>query len=105
MISRLWHGWTTPENADRYEALIRSTIFPGILARRIAGLERIELLRRPLVEEVEFVTTMRFASWEAVRAFAGPDWEVSVVPPDARAALARFDDKAQHYEVRVEGQG
>jgi antibiotic biosynthesis monooxygenase (ABM) superfamily enzyme len=103
MISRLWHGWTSPENADSYEALIRSNIFPGILGRRIAGLERIELLRRPLGAEVEFVTIMRFASWDAVRAFAGPDWEVSVVPPAARAVLARFDDKAQHYEVRAEG--
>ncbi len=103
MISRLWHGWTSPENADSYEALIRSNTFPGILGRRIAGLERIELLRRPLGAEVEFVTIMRFASWDAVRAFAGPDWEVSVVPPAARAVLARFDDKAQHYEVRAEG--
>jgi antibiotic biosynthesis monooxygenase (ABM) superfamily enzyme len=103
MISRLWHGWTTPENADSYEALIRSSIFPGIMGREIAGLQRIELLRRPLGAEVEFVTIMRFASWDAVKAFAGPDWEVSVVPQAARAVLARFDDKAQHYEMRVEG--
>ena len=103
MISRLWHGWTTPENADSYEELIRSTIFPGILGRNIDGLERIELLRRPLGEEVEFVTAMRFASWDGVKAFAGPDWEVSVVPPAARAVLSRFDEKAQHYKVRAEG--
>ncbi len=89
MISRLWHGWTTPENADSYEALIRSTIFPGTLGRGIAGLERIELHRRPLGAEVGFVTVMRFASWDAVEAFAGPEWDVSVVPPAARAVLAR----------------
>ncbi len=103
MISRLWHGWTTPENADSYEALIRSTIFPGILGRGIEGLGRIELLRRPLGDEVEFVTTMRFASRDAVKAFAGPDWEVSVVSPAARAVLSRFDERARHYEVRAEG--
>ena len=44
---------------------------------------------------------MRFASWDAVKAFAGPDWEVSVVPPAARAALTCFDGKARHHEVRV----
>lgn len=104
MITRLWHGWTTLENADGYEALIRSAIFPGIMGRGVAGLERIELLRRPFRGEVEFVTIMRFASWDAVKAFAGPDWEASVVPPAAKALLARFDDKAQHYEVRAEGQ-
>ena len=46
---------------------------------------------------------MRFAFWDAAKAFAGPDWEVSVMPPVARAVLARLDAKAQHYEVRVEG--
>ena len=103
MISRLWHGWTTPENADGYEAPIRSSVFPGILGRGTAGLERIELLRRPLGAEVEFVTAVRFASWDAVEAFAGPDRDVSAVPPEARAALARFDGRARHHEVRAEG--
>jgi hypothetical protein len=101
MILRLWRGWTTPENADRYEALIASAIFPGILARTIAGLEGLELFRRRNEAEIEFMTLMRFASWDAVKAFAGPDWEVSVVPPAARAVLARFDEKATHYEQRV----
>jgi len=101
MILRLWRGWTTPDNAGRYEELIASTIFPGILKRTIAGLEGLELFRRPIDGEVEFMTLMRFASWEAVKAFAGPDWEVSVVLPAARAVLARFDEKAAHYEVRL----
>jgi hypothetical protein len=101
MILRIWRGWTIAENADRYEELIRATIFPGIQARTIAGLEGLELFRRPLEAEVEFVTLMRFASWDAVKAFAGPNWETSVVPAAARAVLARFDEKAAHYERRV----
>jgi hypothetical protein len=101
MISRIWQGWTTPANADRYEALIRDTIFPAILARGIAGLDRLELLRRPTGEEVEFVTVMWFASMAAVRDFAGEHWEVAVVPPAARAVLSRFDATSRHYEVRV----
>jgi hypothetical protein len=101
MILRVWRGWSVAENADRHEELIRTTIFPGILARTIAGLEGLELFRRPLEGEVEFMTLMRFASWDAVKAFAGPNWETSVVPPAARALLARFDEKAAHYERRV----
>jgi hypothetical protein len=101
MILRLWRGWTTTENADRYEDLIRSTIFPGILARSLSGLEGLELFRRSVEAEVEFMTLMRFTSWDAVKAFAGPNWEVSVVPPAARAVLSRFDEKATHYERRV----
>jgi hypothetical protein len=100
MISRIWHGWTAPENADRYETLLKSEIFPGILARNIAGFRRIDLLRRALEGEVEFITVMLFDSWEAVKEFAGDHMDHAVVPPKARAVLARFDDRSQHYEVR-----
>jgi heme-degrading monooxygenase HmoA len=102
MISRLWHGWTTPANADAYEALLREEIFPGINGRRIAGYRGIQLFRRDIGDEVEFITVMWFDSLDAIRAFAGDDYEVAVVPPRARALLARFDARSQHYEVRAE---
>jgi antibiotic biosynthesis monooxygenase (ABM) superfamily enzyme len=100
MIARLWHGWTTPDNADAYEGLLKTQIFPGILARKIAGFRKIELLRRSAGVEVEFITLMWFDSMEAVRAFAGADYETAVVPAAARAVLSRFDARSQHYEVR-----
>jgi hypothetical protein len=59
-----------------------------------------ELLRRPLGDLIEFVTVMRFDSLDAVRVSAGPDYEVPVVPPKARALLERFDQRSAHYEVR-----
>jgi len=105
MILRLWRGWTTPENANRYQELIATAIFPGILAKSISGLEGLELFRRPIEAEVEFMTLMRFASWDSVKAFAGPNWEASVVPPAARAVLSRFDGQAMHYEQRVGQEG
>jgi heme-degrading monooxygenase HmoA len=102
MISRIWHGWTTPENADVYEDLLKSEIFVGIGERQIEGYRGIHLLRRDAGDEVEFVTIMWFDSLNAVRAFAGEDYEVAVVPPKARAVLARFDARSQHYEVKAE---
>ena len=72
MISRLWHGWTSPDNADAYEKLIRQTIFPGIAGRQIEGFHRIELLRRPPRDEIEFITIMWFNYWEAVRRIRRP---------------------------------
>lgn len=102
MISRIWHGWTTPANADVYEALLKEEIFVGIANRQIAGYRGIHLLRRALGDEVEFVTIMWFDTLDAVRAFAGEDHEVAVVPPKARAVLSRFDARSQHYEIRVE---
>jgi hypothetical protein len=101
MIARIWHGWTTTANADAYENLLRKEIFPGIVAKGVAGYRGIQLLRRPLSpEEVEFITIMEFDSWEAVREFAGEDYDRAYVPPKARQVLARFDDRSQHYEVR-----
>jgi heme-degrading monooxygenase HmoA len=103
MISRIWHGWTSPENADAYESLLREEIFVGIKDRRIPGFKGIQLLRRNLEGEVEFVTVMRFESIDAVREFAGEDYEACVVPPSARALLSRFDLRSRHYEIRIEG--
>ena len=100
MISRIWRGWTPPQNADAYENLLRNEIFPGILARKISGFRRVKLYRAPVGDEVEFVTVMWFDSMEAVKAFAGADHETAVVPPKARAVLKRFDARSQHYEVR-----
>ena len=100
MIARLWYGWTAPQNADAYEALLKAEIFPGILARKIAGFQRIELLRAAIGGEVEFVTVMWFDSMAAIKAFAGADYETAVVPPKARAQLKRFDARSKHYEVK-----
>ena len=102
MILRIWHGWTDPANADAYEALLKEEIFVGIGDRQIRGYDGIRLLRRKLGSEVEFVTIMTFQDLDAVREFAGEDYEVAVVPPKARALLARFDQRSQHYEVRVD---
>jgi antibiotic biosynthesis monooxygenase (ABM) superfamily enzyme len=100
MISRVWHGYTSPENADAYESLLKEEIFVGIRGRHIPGFREIQLFRRDLGAEVEFVTVMWFDSLDAVRIFAGPDYEAAVVPPKARAILARFDTRSVHYEVR-----
>ena len=100
MISRIWHGWTTPGNADKYEMLLKDEIFVGIKNRHIRGFKSIQLLRRNVGNEVEFVTIMLFDSLEAVREFAGKDYEACVVPESARAVLSRFDSRSQHYEVR-----
>ncbi len=103
MISRIWHGWTTPGNADVYERLLEEEIFVGIQDRHIRGLKTIQLLRRDGGEEVEFVTIMLFDSLEAVREFAGKDYEAAVVPEKARAVLSHFDKRSQHYEIRSTG--
>jgi heme-degrading monooxygenase HmoA len=102
MISRIWHGYTTPANADAYENLLKEEIFVGIGERKIRGYKGIHLLRRPVGSEVEFITIMWFESLDAVRDFAGEDYEAAVVPPKAQKILSHFDSRSQHYSVEVE---
>jgi heme-degrading monooxygenase HmoA len=99
MISRVWRGWTTPGNADAYEALLRTEILSGIANRSIPGYRGIHLLRRDQEDGVEFVTIMWFDTLDSVRAFAGEEYEVAVVPPKARQLLSRFDARSAHYQV------
>jgi heme-degrading monooxygenase HmoA len=102
MISRIWHGYTTKSNSDVYENLLKSEIFVGIKNREIKGYKGIQLLRRELADETEFITIMWFDSIESVVAFAGNDYEKAVVPESARKVLSRFDQVSQHYTIKVD---
>jgi antibiotic biosynthesis monooxygenase (ABM) superfamily enzyme len=99
MICRIWRGWTTRENAQAYQDLLCGTVIPGIEARGIAGFRHIDMMRRDLGDEVEFVTLMWFDDLDSIVAFAGADPEVAHVPAAARAVLSRFDERAAHCEV------
>jgi antibiotic biosynthesis monooxygenase (ABM) superfamily enzyme len=99
MICRLWRGWTTPENADAYQRIVRMEVIPGIEMRKIPGFRHIDLMKRDLGDEIEFQTLMWFDSLNAIKAFMGEDFEASHVPLEARAVLKRFDERSAHYEV------
>lgn len=101
MISRIWHGYTSPENAVTYENLLKEEIFTGIKNRNIKGFHGIQLLSRETENEIEFITIMWFDSWESVKEFAGQAYENAVVPEKAQKVLSRFDRTSQHYEVKV----
>jgi hypothetical protein len=99
MICRVWRGWTSLDNADAYEAIVRGQVIPGIEEMQVSGFLHIDLLRRELGDEVEFVTLMWFADVDAIKRFGGDDYTRSHVPPAARAVLARFDERVAHYAV------
>jgi len=100
MIARIWHGYTTRENASVYEIMLKEEILTGIKKRNIKGFIDIQLLIRKLGSEVEFVTVMRFDSLNAVKEFAGDDYEKAVIYPDAKPLLLRYDERSQHYEIK-----
>ena len=97
MIARIWHGYTSPENADAYEAMLKPEPLPGL--SKVKGYRGSYVLRRNCGSEVEFITFLLWDSLDAIRAVAGPDYEAAVVPEPRRKVLSRYDAKALHYEV------
>jgi antibiotic biosynthesis monooxygenase (ABM) superfamily enzyme len=99
MVCRIWLGWTTVDNASRYETVVGGDVIPAIEARHIPGFLSIDLIRREVPEGFEFVTIMWFADIGSVKTFIGQDYEIAHVPAAARAVLSHFDARSAHYEV------
>ena len=102
MIARIWHGYTTKTNADKYENLLKEEVFVGIEQKNVKGYKGIRLLRRDLEDETEFTTIMQFESIEDVKQFAGENYETAYVPAKARLILKRFDPESVHCEIIYE---
>lgn len=96
MIVRIWHGYTTKENAPAYEQLVKSKIFREIETKTGEGFEGVQLLKRELNKEVEFTTLIWFKDLETVKKLLGEDYETAYVPEEARTLLSRFDEKVSH---------
>ena len=98
-IKRIWHGWTTHENADRYQELLHKVVFPGIESKNISGYRSIELLRKDQEDEVEFITIMTFDALQNVIDFRGEAYEKCYVPDEAKKVLKRWNDIADHFQI------
>jgi heme-degrading monooxygenase HmoA len=99
VIARIWRGWARTDRADLYETHYHDEVLPTL--RRVPGFRDARLLRRPAGAETEFVSLVLFDDLDAVRTFAGADYETAVVADKARRALVRFDDNVTHYDVVV----
>jgi heme-degrading monooxygenase HmoA len=99
MIARVWHGWASPATADAYQKHFQTEVLRHL--DRVDGFRGAQLWRREHEGQVEFVAVTTFDSLDAVRGFAGSDYERAVVEPEARRILSRFDERCEHYQVAV----
>ena len=103
MIQRIWHGYTTRENAEAYETLLKEEIMPGIASRNIPGYLGMQILRRiseENLEEVEFITIMNFSKLEDIKGFMGENYAVANLPEKAVKLMKRYDTRSQHYDIQ-----
>ena len=101
-IIRTWKGWTTPQNAAVYEDMLVNEVFPAVKKKGVDGLEKVSISIQKNPNEVEFFLTLQFDSLNAVKKFAGEDYKIAYIPENARKVLSRFEETAQHYELRDE---
>jgi antibiotic biosynthesis monooxygenase (ABM) superfamily enzyme len=100
MIARIWHGWTSRENAEKYEKLLREEVLLEIARRSIPGYKGAEIfIREADNDEMEFITLLRFDTLDAVKIFAGKDYEQPVIPPECRRLLKRHSEQSRHYRI------
>jgi heme-degrading monooxygenase HmoA len=97
VIARIWRGAVRGEDGDAYADYIRATGLAGYA--ETPGNQGAWMLRRDLGDRTEFVTFTLWESVDAVKAFAGDDYETAVYYPEDDRYLVERDEKCAHYEV------
>ena len=97
MIARIWKGAVVRTDADAYAAYMDQTGIAGYTAT--AGNLGAWMLRRDRGERTEFVMFTLWESYDAIKAFAGEDYETAVFYPEDDRYLVERDLTSAHYEV------
>lgn len=100
MIARIWRGWAPQTSADDYQLHYESEESRRL--RGVQGFRGARLLRHDDGQEVMFTSITFFTDLDAVRGFAGEDYEQAVVEETARQALSRWDEQVSHHDVAVD---
>jgi hypothetical protein len=98
-ITRIWRGWTSKENADKFQKTLTDEAIPSIESNKPKGCLGIQVLRRETNNEVEFTTIMLFNSLSAIKEFAGEDYEAAHIDPKVKPLLIRYDHRVAHHET------
>ena len=97
MIARKWIGETLESDADAYGTYLEETGINEI--RTTKGNRDVWLLRRVHDGRAEFIVLSLWDSFEAIKAFAGPDYEKARYYSEDQRFLLRLDPHVTHYEV------
>src|SRR5687767_8514395 len=97
MISRHWIGVVKKDKVTDYLAHLDKTVFPNLA--KINGLKNSYYLKRDVREGVEFLIVTEWENVEAIKIFAGKDYEKAVVDPYAQTLMVTYDKKVRHYSI------
>src|SRR5919202_503895 len=97
MIARIWRGAVRKDDGDAYARYLHETGVAGYSGT--PGNRGVWMLRRDLGESTEFVMFTLWESLDAVKRFAGDDYEAAVFYPEDDRFLVERDLRSAHFEV------
>ena len=97
MIARIWKGAVRRADGDAYAKYVRETGVAAYL--KTPGNRGAWMLRRNVDDRTEFVMFTLWDSIDAVKEFAGEDYETAVFYPEDERFLVDRELKATHYDV------
>ena len=97
LIARIWHGVTAAARADEYADYLERTGARD--CRATLGNRGVYVLRRIKQDRAEFTFISFWDSVEAIRRFAGEDYEKAHYYPEDRDFLVELEPLVDHYEV------
>lgn len=97
MIVRTWKGAVAAADGDAYLAYMRET---GLLGyTQTPGNRGAWMLRRDLEDRCEYLMVSAWDSFEAIKGFAGEDYETAVFYPEDERFLIEREMTTTHYQV------
>ena len=97
MIARHWTGQTLESDAEAYSRYIDETGVTHI--RETSGNRGVWVLRRICDGKATFMVISHWDTLEAIKAFAGPEYEKAVYYPEDKNFLLSLDPNVTHYEI------
>ena len=97
MITRIWRGWTRPEDTDAYAEYILRTGIAEYAAT--PGNRSAHLISRPDGDRTEFLTISFWDTHDSITAFAGQDIEQAVFWPEDERFLIDRETTVKHFNV------
>jgi heme-degrading monooxygenase HmoA len=97
LIARIWHGVTSAARAAEYADYLDRT---GVRdCRATPGNRGVYVLRRIQNDRAEFTFVSLWESLDAIRRFAGEDYEKARYYPEDRDFLIELEPFVEHFDV------
>jgi heme-degrading monooxygenase HmoA len=97
MIARIWHGRTNTSDFEAYAELLKTLAIPDY--KKTIGFKGLTFLRNITNDEAHFSLITYWENIDAVKNFAGLDFEKAKYYPEDTQFLLEFEENVQHYEV------